>query len=113
MATTTLQVTTLDKIVQAANAAVALRGSGQLATKKYAKMIDTHWAAYMFAAGQYDSVDLHLRLRAITSARPLEHFSHLGSCDWPVVADYMGLHHQPTDFNPVKMRRLNHLASSL
>jgi len=111
MTTTTFQVTTLDKIIRAADAAVTLRGSGQLATKKYAKMIDTHWAAYMFAAGQYDSVDLHLRLRAITSARPLEHFSQLGSCDWPVVAAYMGLHHQPTSVKPVKMRRSNHLAS--
>jgi len=113
MTTTTFQVTTLDKIVQAANAAVALRGSGQLATKKYAKMIDTHWAAYMFAAGQYDSIDLHLGLRAITSARPLKHFSHLGNCDWPVVAAFMGGQHQPTGVKPVKMRRLNHLASSL
>jgi hypothetical protein len=111
MTITAFQVTTLDKIIQAADAAVTLRGSGQLATKKYAKMIDTHWAAYMFAAGQYDSVDLHLRLRAITSARPLEHFSHLGSCDWPVVAAFIDLQHVPTNVKPVKMRRLNHFAS--
>ncbi len=113
MTTTTLQAPALDKIVQAGKVAVALRGSGQLATKKFAKMIDTQWAAYMFMCGQYDKVDFYLGLRAITSARPLEHFSHLGSCDWPVVAAYMGLHHQPTDVKPVKMRRLNHLASSL
>jgi hypothetical protein len=106
-------MTTLDKIIQAEKAAVALRGSGQLATKKFAKMVDTHWAAYMFAAGQYDSVDLHLGLRAITPARPLEHFSHLPGCDWPVVAAFIGGQHQPTGVKPVKMRRLNYLASSL
>jgi hypothetical protein len=113
MTTATLQVTILDKIIQGANAAVALRGSGQLATKKYQKMIDTHWAAYMFASGNYDSVDLYLGLRAITSARPLEHFSQLGSCDWPVLAPFIGGPHRPTGVKPVKMRRLNHLASSL
>jgi hypothetical protein len=97
-------MTALDKIIQAANAAILARGSGQLATKKYAKMIDTHWAAYMFASGNHDSVDLHLGLRAITSARPLEHFSHLGGCDWPVSARYIGLEHQPIVTNPPKMR---------
>ena len=98
-------MTTLEKIIQAADAAVATRGTGQLATKKYAKMIDTHWAAHMFIAGEYDSVDLHLGLRAITAARPLEHFSHLGSCDWPVVAAYIGSEYQPTVVSPAKMRR--------
>ena len=39
---------TLAKIAKSADTAVVARGTGQLATKKYAKMIDTHWAAYFF-----------------------------------------------------------------
>jgi hypothetical protein len=96
---------TLAKIVKSAETAVVVRGTGQLATKKYAKMIDTHWAAYMFLLGDYDAVNRNLELRSRISARPLNQFSHLGRCDWPITADYIGAEFQPRNFRIVQMRQ--------
>ncbi len=96
---------TLAKIVKSADTAVVVRGAGQLATKKYAKMIDTHWAAYLFLLGDYNAVNRHLELRSRTSARPLNQFSHLGHCDWPIASDYIDVEFQPRNFRIVQMRQ--------